>query len=128
MCDEHVPKRFKTNSPTPYTFHGLLQKLQNNDSDIRDYHFNIIRKANHKVTPDVITNPYPISIVYSEPYNTSIICHRHIIPMFGNNTTYMRLGFEHDFFPTLFVEHVTIASSVKYLPPHIFLGFIHSKQ
>ena len=69
MCDKHVPKRFKTNSPTPYTFHGLLQKLQNNDSDIRDYHFNIIRKANHKVTPDVITNPYPISILYSA--NTS---------------------------------------------------------
>ena len=128
MCDKHVPKRFKTNSPTPYTFHGLLQKLQNNDSDIRDYHFNIIRKANHKVTPDVITNPYPISIVYSD--NTSTIIPLDLIPMFGNNTTgptYMRLGFEHDFFPTLFVEHVTIASSVKYLPPHIFSRFYSLK-
>ena len=160
MCDEHVPKRFKTNSPTPYTFHGLLQKLQNNDSDIRDYHFNIIRRANHKVTPDVITNPYPISIVYCDNTstisplqllpnfendttiymrlgyfhdcflysdNTSTISPRHLLSMFENNTTYRRLGFEHEFFPTLFVEHVTIASSVKYLPPHIFSRFYSLK-
>ena len=153
MCDEHVPKKLKTTSPTSYTFHGLLQKLQNNDIDIRDYHFNIIRKANHKVTPDVITNPYPISIVYSDNTstisplqlfennmrlgyfhdcflysdNTSTISPRHLLSMFENNTTYRRLGFEHDFFPTLFVEHVTIASSVKYLPPHIFSRFYSLK-
>ena len=160
MCDEQLPKRFKTNSPTSYSFDGLLQKLQNNDSDIRDYHFNIIRKSNHKVLPIVITNPYPISIVYSDntstirPHqslvefendtttymrlgyyhdyflysdNTSTISPRHLISMFGNNTTYYRLGFEHDFFPTLFVEHVTIASSVKYLPPHIFSRFYSLK-
>ena len=66
MSDEQLPKRFKTNSPNSYSFDGLLQKLQNNDSDIRDYHFNIIRKSNHKVISIVITNPYPISIVYSD--------------------------------------------------------------
>ena len=39
----------------------------------------------------------------------------------------MRHGFEHDFSPTLFVEHVIIASSVKYLPPHIFSRFYSLK-
>ena len=151
MCDEHIAKRCKTISCTSYTFHGLLQKLQNNDLDIRDYHFNIIRKANHQVTPNVIPNPYPISIEYSDNMssplqlfennmrggyfhdcflysdNTSTISPRHLMRMFANNYTYYRLGFEHDFFPTLFVEHVTIASSVKYLPPHIFSRFYSLK-
>ena len=118
MCDEHLPKKLKTSSPTSYTFHGLLQKLENNDIDIRDYHFNIIRKANHKVTPDVITNPYPISIVYSD--NTSTIIPLDLIPMFGNNTTgptYMRLGFEHDFFPTLFKPSDRPTETVVYPSP-----------
>ena len=143
MCDEQLPKRLKTDPPNSYSFHGLLLKLQNNDSDIREYHFNIIRKANHKVTPNFINNPYPISIVYSDntstirPHqslvefendtttymrlgyyhdyflysdNTSTISPRHLLSMFENNTTYTRLGFEHEFFPTLFVEHVSIAS------------------
>ena len=121
MCDEQVQKKFKTNSPTPNSFHGLFQKLQNNDSDIRDYHFSIIRKANHKVTPNFITNPYPISLVYSG--NTPTINPT----IFSNNTTYIRRGYEHDFSPTLFVEHVIIASSVKYLPPNIFAKFYSLK-
>ena len=99
----------------------VFQKLQNNDSDIRDYHFSIIRKANHKVTPNFITNPYPISLVYSG--NTPTINPT----IFSNNTTYIRHGYEHDFSPTLFVEHVIIASSVKYLPPNIFSKFYSLK-
>ena len=121
MCDEHVPKRFKTNTPNTYSFHGLLQKLENNDWGIRDYHFHIIRKVNHKVTPNLIINPHPISLVYSG--NTPTINRT----MFCNNTTYIRHGYEHDFSPTLFVEHVIISSSVKYLPPDIFSNFYSLK-
>ena len=114
MCDENAPKRFKTNLPAPCTFHGLLHKLENNDWDISDYHFHIMRKANHKVTPNVIINPYPISVVFSG--NTPTINPT----IFANNLSYNRHGYQHDFLPTLFVEHVTIASSVKYIPPDIF--------
>ena len=98
-----------------------LQKLENDDWEIRDYHFHITRKANHKVTPNVIINPYPISVVYSGKTHT-------INPtIFSNNTTYIRHGYQHDFSPILFVEHVTISSSVKYLPPDIFSKFYSLK-